>query len=290
MLEMIVKPKRAKKRPWEMFFVGLIYSSVALLIVSFVFSSDTVLSQYGGIMLVMITVIACLPFMYYIIKLEEGHDLEINDSGKLVKEHWKAIVALMWLFLGFVIGFSFWYAVLPDYVATSFNAQIEVFCSINSPNDYTNCLAQNGIVTGAATSSAGFALGIFSNNVKVLMVTLIFSLAFGAGAIFILVWNASVIAAAIGMFIRGNLFNLHCGLFRYLIHGIPEIAAYFVGALAGGIISVAIIRRDLDGDRKWDILQDAIILIVIALLILLISAVVEVYLTPGLSRMICPTV
>lgn len=287
-----MKPRRAERRPWEMFFVGLIYSSIALLIVSFIFSSDTVLSRYSGILLVMLTVLACLPFMYYVIKLEEGKDLEIDNTGKLVKEHWKALAALMWLFLGFVIGFSFWYAVMPNHVSTSFNAQIEVFCSINSPNNYADCLEQNGIstVTGSATSGAGFALGIFSNNVKVLMVTLIFSLAFGAGAIFILVWNASVIAAAIGMFIRGNLLNLHCGLFRYLIHGIPEIAAYFVGALAGGIISVAVIRQDLDGDRKWDILQDAIILIVIALLILLISAVVEVYLTPELSRLICPTV
>jgi uncharacterized membrane protein SpoIIM required for sporulation len=128
-------------------------------------------------------------------------------------------------------------------------------------------------------------LGIFANNVKVLIVTLLFSLAFGAGAIFILVWNASVIAAAIGMFAKGHFSGLTCGLFRYLIHGLPEISAYFVAALAGGILSVAIIRRDLDGERKWSILQDAIVLIIIALLILLVAAVMEVYLTPLLSKM-----
>ena len=282
-----MKPKRAERKPWEMFIVGLVYSSIALLIVSFIFSGDSVLSKYSGIILVMLTVLACLPFMYYIIKLEEGKDLEINEEGKLVKEHWKALQALMWLFLGFVIGFSFWYIVLPNQTAISFNAQIEVFCSINSPNSYSSCLAQNGLsaVTGGATSDAGFALGIFANNVKVLIVTLLFSLAFGAGAIFILVWNASVIAAAVGMFAKGALVGLPCGLFRYLIHGLPEVAAYFVAALAGGIISVAIIRRDLDGERKWSILQDAIVLVIIALLILLISAVVEVYLTPQLIKM-----
>lgn len=286
MLEMIIKPKRAERRPWEMFFIGLIYSSIALLVVSFVFSGDSVLSKYSGILLVLLTVLACLPFMYYIIKLEEGKDLEINDQGRLVKEHWKALKALMWLFLGFVIGFSFWYIVLPGQTATSFNAQIEIFCSINSPNNYVNCLEQNGIsaITGGATSNAEFSLGIFSNNVRVLIVTLFFSLIFGAGAIFILVWNASVIATAIGMFAKGTLAGLPCGLFRYLIHGIPEIAAYFVAALAGGIISVAIIRKDLDGLRKWSILQDAIVLVIIALLILMVSAVVEVYLTPQLIK------
>lgn len=286
MLEMIMKPRRAERKPWEMFFIGLVYSSIALLVVSFIFSGDSVLSKYSGIILVLLTVLACLPFMYYVIKLEEGKDLEINDEGRLVKEHWKALSALMWLFFGFVVGFSFWYIAMPGQTATSFNAQIEVFCSINSPNDYSNCLEQNGIssITGGATSNAGFALGIFSNNVKVLIVTLFFSLAFGAGAIFILVWNASVIATAIGMFAKGSLIGMPCGLFRYLIHGLPEIAAYFVAALAGGIISVAIIRRDLDGERKWSILQDAIILVIIALLILLISAVVEVYLTPQLIK------
>ncbi|MBT6956165.1 stage II sporulation protein M, partial [archaeon] len=105
-------------------------------------------------------------------------------------------------------------------------------------------------------------------------------LVFGAGAIFILVWNASVIAAAIGIFAKSSLANLPIGLLRYMIHGIPEISAYFVGALAGGIISVAVIRKDLRGERMWRILQDSLILIILAIVILFVSALVEVYVTP----------
>lgn len=284
MLEMIMKPKRAERRPWEMFFVGLVYSALALLLVSFVFSADTTLSKYSGMLLVMFTVIACLPFMYYLIKLEEGKDLEINDQGNLVKEHWKALSALMWLFFGFIVGFSLGYVLLPDHTANNFNAQIEVFCSINSPQNYNACLEQNGIITGKATGS-GIALSIFANNVSVLIFVLVFSLVFGAGAIFILVWNASVIAAAIGMFAKSEITGLPLGILRYMIHGLPEIAAYFVGALGGGIVSVAIIRRDLDSDRKWNILQDAIVLVIIALLILLVSAVIEVYFTPTIMKL-----
>jgi uncharacterized membrane protein SpoIIM required for sporulation len=67
---------------------------------------------------------------------------------------------------------------------------------------------------------------------------------------------------------------------RYMIHGIPEIGAYFVGALAGGIVSVAIIRKDLRGERSWKILQDSLILVIIAVLILVVAALMEVYLTP----------
>jgi len=114
----------------------------------------------------------------------------------------------------------------------------------------------------------------------VLIFTILFSLAFGAGAIFILVWNATVIAAAIGIFAQQNISNLPFGILRYMIHGIPEISAYFAGALAGGIISVAVIRRDLHNGRQWGILQDSLILVLIAIGILVVSALMEVYLIP----------
>lgn len=279
-----MKPKRAERRPWEMFFVGLVYSALALFLVSFVFSGDTTLSKYSGMLLVTFTVIACLPFMYYIIKLEEGKDLEIDDQGRLVREHGKALSALMWLFFGFIVGFSIGYIILPNHSPNNFNAQIEVFCSINRPHSYDSCLKENGLITGNVAGGAGATLSIFANNVSVLIFVLVFSLALGAGAIFILVWNASVIAAAIGMFADSNLSILPLGILRYMIHGLPEIAAYFIAALGGGIVSVAIIRKDMDRDRKWNILQDAILLIVIALIILLISAVIEVYFTPAVMQ------
>jgi uncharacterized membrane protein SpoIIM required for sporulation len=219
--------------------------------------------------------------MYYIIKLEEGKDVEINDSGRLIKEHSKAIHAMMWLFLGFVIAFSFWYIVMPDTAGQNFNFQIKTFCAINSPSHYSNCLDEHGIPpsTGAVTGTSA-VMSIFANNIYVLIFTILFSLALGAGAIFILVWNASVIAAAIGIFAKGELSGLGLGLLRYMIHGVPEISAYFIGALAGGIISVAVIRRDLRGEGTWRILQDSLLMIIIAIVVLIVAALMEVYLTP----------
>ncbi|MBT7102158.1 hypothetical protein HN935_01470 [archaeon] len=281
MIELLMKPKKAERNPWEMFFVGLFWASVAFLLVNFVFMKDSILGKYAGLLVVIFTVIVCLPFMYYIIKLEEGKDVEINDSGKLIKEHSKAIRALMWLFLGFVVAFSFWYIVMPNDAGQIFNAQIETFCAINSPSHYNDCLGEHGVspMTGAVTGTAA-VLAIFANNIYVLIFTILFSLAFGAGAIFILVWNASVIAAAIGIFAKGELAGLGLGLLRYMIHGVPEISAYFVGALAGGIISVAVIRKDLHGEGTWKILQDSLLMVIIAIVILVIAALMEVYLTP----------
>jgi uncharacterized membrane protein SpoIIM required for sporulation len=166
----------------------------------------------------------------------------------------------------------------------SFQAQIETYCLINRPANFEDCVAEYEINSTSKTTAFLTAkeriFMIFANNIYVLIFTLIFSLIFGAGAIFILAWNASVIAAAIGIFSKLELKYLPLGLLRYMIHGLPEIAAYFIAALAGGIVSVAIIKHDTKTKKFWSILQDSLNLIIIAIIILFLSALIEVFITP----------
>jgi len=70
------------------------------------------------------------------------------------------------------------------------------------------------------------------------------------------------------------------GILRYALHGIPEITAYFVAALAGGIFSAALVRGDLNGPKARRIFADCGDLLVIALVILLLAAAIEVFITP----------
>ena len=141
------------------------------------------------------------------------------------------------------------------------------------------------IVGGAVTE--GILFKIFLNNFKVLLFTVLFALFYGAGTIFILTWNASVIGTAIGDFVRQKI-STHLDYFtilplavgRYMTHGFFEILAYFVGALAGGIISVAIINHDTKDYKFKVILKDSFDLILIAIAILIVAAFVEVYFTP----------
>ena len=286
MLELLVNPKSGERRPWEMFFVGLIYATIAVVVPYLFFGNDYVNSKYLSWISIMFLVILILPYFYYIIKLEEKKDKVYDGSMKLLVEHSKAIYSFLWLFLGFVVAFSILYMVLPN-ADNLFRAQIEVFCQINRQSDFQNCLKQYGLdsankITGAVAADWNRTLGIFSNNVQVLMLTIVFSLLLGAGAIFVLAWNASVIAAAIKIFISSDISQLPSGLGRYMIHGLPEISAYFVGALAGGILSIAIIRREDQSKSFWKILEDVITLLIVALLILLISALIEVFITPKL--------
>jgi len=285
MLEMLVNPKKAEKRPWEMFFIGAFYATVSLLLVKWIFSGDPVLSKYTGILVVTFVVMFSIPFMYYAIKNEEEKDLHIKGFRLLLKEHAKALTYFMFLFLGFIVAFSFWYIVFAD-GNQSFRAQIETYCIINKPAYFDECVSEYGIKhiskTTAFLTAKDKIVNIFANNIYVLIFTLVFSLLFGAGAIFILAWNASVISAAIGIFSESNLANLPLGVMRYMIHGVPEIGAYFSGALAGGIISIAVIRHDIHSEKFWVILQDSLNLVILAVVLLFIAALIEVFITPVL--------
>lgn len=284
MLEMILSPRKAEREPWEMVFVGIFYATLSILLVNWIFAGDAVLSKYSGILVVTFTVMFSIPFMYYAIKNEEDKDMRYEGMFKIMKEHMKALYSFLFLFLGFIIAFSFWYMVLAS--NQSFKAQIETYCMINRPANFNECVADYGVKgkttpTAFLTAKDKFFM-IFANNIYVLIFTLVFSLIFGAGAIFVLAWNASVIAAAVGIFAKSNLSDLPLGIARFMIHGLPEIAAYFIAALAGGIVSVAVIKHDIRSEKFWNILQDSLNLLILAVIVLFIAALVEVFITPKL--------
>lgn len=282
MLESMINPRRTEKGPIKMLLVGIIYASLSLLLVKLFFSSDPVLYKFAGMIVVTFTVMFSLPFMYYLIKREEEEDEQSEGFLSIWNIHSDALFSFMWLFVGFLIAFSFWYIVLGD--QTLLNAQIETYCAINSPGQIDDCVARYSfdsqiLATGATTKQARF-LAIISNNVYVMLFTLLFSLIFGAGAIFILAWNASVIAAAIGVFTSYQINQIPLGLLRYMIHGFPEIAAYFITALAGGIFGVGILRNGIKSRMFVRLAENTAIMLFISIIILIFAAIIEVWFTP----------
>jgi uncharacterized membrane protein SpoIIM required for sporulation len=232
---------------------------------------------------VLFTVMFSMPFVYYTIKLEENKIRKGSSSLGLLKEHTHALRVFVWLFLGFTVAFAFWYIVLPN---TVLGEQIATYCTINRPTNYEQCLRDYSLkdttlTTPFLTNKERLFL-IFTNNMYVLIFTLVFSLLFGAGVIFVLAWNASVIGAAIGIFSKSQLQSLPLGLMRYMVHGIPEILAYFIVALAGGLVSIAVIKHETGTEKFWEVLQDSLNLIIASIVVLFIAALIEVFITPKL--------
>ncbi len=275
-LEAIFNPFSIKKRPWQMFIAGALYSYVAFFLAYIVFR------EIAGILMVFFVVLASLPIVYTTIKNEEELDMQVEGEVMLLKEHTKVLVYLMFLFLGIVFAFVTIYVFFPQPVVEHvFSLQEAAIQTVN-----------NG-VQGEATTSIAIFGKIFLNNMKVLFFCLLFSLLYGSGALFILAWNASVISTAMGHVIKSKLaegaavfgfsgvaayFSTAAfGFFKYMTHGFLEIAAYFVAGLAGGIISIALVKHNFK-ERK--VIVDALDLILISVGLVLVAGLVEVYITP----------
>ncbi|MDP3765016.1 MAG: stage II sporulation protein M [Nanoarchaeota archaeon] len=280
-VESLLFPLKAEKKPWEMFFLGFLYTSIGLVLSLWIFRD-----QASLIMVFMITM-ATLPIFYNTVKLEESKDMIIDKETAILKEHNKAISFFMYMFIGVTIACAVWYALLPTSTINSlFDKQIGTIQSINNQ------------VSGNIIHNLNAFWKIFFNNFKVLAFSILFSFVYGAGAIFILNWNATVIGAAIGNFIRANISNytsslglleagnyfhvVSLGILKYSVHGVPEIIAYFYGGLAGGILSVALIRKHFSANKSATIMVDFSELVLIAIGFLFAAAFLEVYVTPVL--------
>lgn len=281
-LESFTNPWQAEHRPWMLLLWGALYAVVSGILSIWLFPASM-----QSIVMVALVSGAAIPLLYNTIKYEEEKDMEMPVEQQLLKQHGKAVMVFMMLFLGMTAGMTFLYLALPVNNAVDlFSSQISTYKQINP--------AQT--MTGNATTSGVFQR-IFFNNLKVLFFCIVFSFLYGAGAIFVLAWNASVIALAIGNVVRtktallasnmgavgiGHYFKIITidGFGRYFIHGIFEIASYVIAALAGGIISVAIIKKHFSSDKSEHIILDVSDLLLASFVVLLFGAVIEVYITP----------
>ena len=265
----------------ELFFVGLLYSSLAYLIVKLVFSQDVVLSRSSGLLIVMFTSLLSIIFFFYALRLDEKTNILDKSEKSAIIDDWKVLKMLLFLFLGFIVGFLVWQVVFPQQMA--FNSQMQTYCVMNKPLQYQDCLDSNvikNVLSGVSGAIPSSFLAVFSNNVIVSIMILIFSLLFGAGVIFIIAWNASIIASVIAFSAKYTASGIPIWLGRFMIHGIPEIAAYFIISMAGGITSIAVssyMRGHLSNDGIFRVIKRAVYLVAISIVILIIAALLEVY-------------
>ncbi|MDP3727994.1 MAG: stage II sporulation protein M [bacterium] len=277
-LEALLGAKEAEKRPYYVFLLGMLYASVAVFLSLWIFRSE------ASLILVFLMVFASLPLIYKTTNFEAKKSYKLSED-KLPRAHIDALKVFLYLFMGFTIAMAIWYIALPsDITYDLFSSQISTINSINNNSATGNVTAWN------------FLSIIILNNLKVLVLCLLFSFFFGAGAIFILAWNASVISTALGNFMRTSLseyastiglvkvgiyfqvFSL--ALIRYMTHGIFEILAYLIGGLAGGLISIAIINKHFEGDHFRIIIKDVVDLMILAVLLVVIAGLIEVFITP----------
>ncbi len=265
MLESIIRPMRAEKNPKEVFVISLFFSFVSVAFAIHIFPSQA--SVFSVALLTMLF----LPLFQKLFVIEEKKDYKLHKN--LWKRHEELFKVFTAFFLGTIVALSFIYVFFP-HARDAFALQESWY------------MANGSVITGEATGDAQF-WAFFWNNTQVMLMMFLLSIIFGAGAIFILAWNASVIAVYVGFvinsFIRTGIspeiayiLGVPAGIGSIALHGIPEILAYFVAALAGGMLSVGVIRERLKGHFE-KIFIDSLIFLGAAEVLIIVAALLEAY-------------
>jgi uncharacterized membrane protein SpoIIM required for sporulation len=273
MLENLLNLDEINRNPFLMFIWALIIGSVGILIslqVGFQIPGPNVVFDLTGLFAVLFVIIPSIPFIILLITSEEEMEEEAvrrHYAQHFWLRHGRDVGILLFYFAGITLAFAAWSFLLPE---EAFQVQIT---KINEIRGVAQGLA---VAEGAAVSPYGSFIAILLNNLQVMMFAFLFSFAFGSGAIFIIVWNASILGVYIGQLSR-SIYEIPLVSWLFAPHGIPEIAAYLFAGLAGGIMSAALIRK-IPLRTLEVILLDAFKMLTVAALLILVAAGIEVYL------------
>jgi uncharacterized membrane protein SpoIIM required for sporulation len=259
-LERLVSLRTAIKQPVWMFLIGGIVSIVSLFIADFVF--QTSIGTFTSLLItITLTPLSLNLFRYDEEKEEQEKNLDDMNFIQRILFHREILLVYVAFFAGMILVFSIIYLLLPDAISQKL---------------FSDQINQINAIRGKFLFADTF-VNIIKNNISVLLLSFLFSFVFGAGAIFILSWNASVLATAIGMIAKPyGVVGLPIGIGTYIFHGSLEILAYFIAAIAGGLISTAIIRRR--SGKFWIVFKDSLQLIAISAVILVAAGLLESFL------------
>jgi uncharacterized membrane protein SpoIIM required for sporulation len=255
-LEKLVSVRSALKQPFWVFILGGVISVICLAISFLIFQTSV------GLLSNFLITFAIMPFMLDFIRYE-GSKMEQNEKElekmNIFQRHRSVLLVYTAFFAGMVLAQSILYFMVPE---------------AWSQKLFEDQLNQIKIIRGKATFGGTFE-NIILNNLGVLFLSFVFSFLFGAGAIFILSWNSSVLSAAIGMSAKsiGGFKGVPLAILGFFPHGSLEILAYFIGGIAGGLVSVAFTKRNTE---KFNfIIRDSFELIMGSVVLLVVAGIIE---------------
>lgn len=277
-LESLLRGQFALKHPLALLFFAIVISTASMGVALITFP------EYASVLAIAFITIGSMPVFFKLFAHEEREEAsKPRNPATFLERHFHIVKAFAFFFIGIVIAYSFWYLNLPaEYQNNVFREQEKNWQRITALGGQATAMGVMGNCQNAIQQKdiLSLALGcIFSNNAIVLAWSLLLSFFYGAGAIFLIGWNASVIGLVIGKEIALNGFE--SGILRaigLLPHGMPEIVAYFIGAIAGGIVSATIAKKSYLKKEFETIALDVLVMIVTAYLVLLAAAFIEAYL------------
>jgi len=265
-LESIFSAKTLERKPVDMLFLSMIVTLVCIYV------SYMIFPEYAGIIMPLLVTVAISPVMFKIFQIDEEFERETAEK-RMNKTFWdrhdETIIIFAMFFIGSFLAIFFVGIIAPGvFIEQSFSQQISAINAISpSTASFTGSVLAPGILEI-----------IIWNNLKVMFFSFLLSFLIGTGALFILSWNASILAIYLASFIRQGLYN------DFLLksvgiapHAPVEIFAYFFAGIAGGILSVGMIREKLGSKEFLLVFKDSLLLFLLAVGAVIFGGFLEVF-------------
>ena len=246
-----------KKTYLAMIMAGF-FVLVGFIAAFFIFSSAISLAMIAFSSLLL------LPFIIKILEKEKPveekkHDTKLYDwfnpsnISRILRRHDQLIKFYLFVFFGMALEYALLFAVLqPDISTNAFSNQLSLF----GP-------------TGNFFNTDVFS-NIIENNLQILIISFALSIFYGAGSIFILNYNASIVGVMYGSTFRTLIWGtplFYSNILFYIPHTVLEITAYLLAAVAGGLLVRGLYKETI---------KDAVVIFTLSVLLILVAGYVEI--------------
>ncbi|MBI2140857.1 stage II sporulation protein M [Candidatus Woesearchaeota archaeon] len=276
MLEHLFPHSWIRERVWLMFFLGFAFSVVGMGSALILFPGDAAFPAIA------FTALLSLPSLNRLLAAESGEAAseERFDLLDPFRNHADIFGVYLFLFLGVLLAFSVFALLLPGIAANEL---------------FSGQLAAVGLAGKATGAAFGISFAsVFFNNFLVFCFAFLASFIYGSGSVFVIIWNASVWGVVFGSIAREASLNVALGPLAYFgkmmlavsPHMITEASAYVLAAIAGGIVSQAIIREKFFSARFSNVVQAALVVFLFATVLLVASAYIETGITYRMLRLL----
>lgn len=280
-MEFIFNPAKISKNPSIIFFEAVFLSLISVLFAVFVFPKE-----YVSIGILAFITIGAIPVFA---KLFSYSSYLFNYSESFFVRHKTLFLEITYFFLGIFTAFVFLFFLLgPTTKEVVFSTQLhEIEGVANLRQSITGQISETKLANENNFTKV-FKI-VLVNNLNVVLRAAVLSFFYGAGALFLIAWNASILATVISSDIFANaglilssplgIFNAilqsFINLLGYIPHGFPEMLAYFVISFAGAMFARDLMKGLFTTEFRWKVIVDLLFMISLSLFLLIIGALIE---------------
>lgn len=254
-----------EKRPYVAFAIGIIYVFIAF------WTSKVFFPNIISIATLFLVTLLLVPTVIKLLSDEEKRERK-DGIKNFFKDHRDIFEVYIFLFIGVLVG-----CILLAWATSisNFSYQLDF---LQKNEGLSSGLIKEKTFHGLEYSFNSF-LGLIENNLLVIIICFVLSLFYGAGSMFLIVLNASIFSTFIFFIMKElpTLTNKAAILGIFCVHMIPELLGFLLAAIAGGVISKAVMQEKFLSPKFRNVMKDALILFLISAGIIILAALLETY-------------